>query len=256
VVITPASAGSGLNRKLLIIGDSTTASGRATAELANLFTTNVMGLTLIGTQGSGSNRHEGHTGWTYQLFAQATNSPFVFNGNFDFARYLSTNNFSMSSGDWVIFNLGINDVYFAVSDTNALSDCNTIWQYVSTMVANIQSTVPGVRIGICMTIPPAPSQDGFGVGNRYGIERDRYLRNRGVFNSYVISHYASLGQNVYVIPLSAAVDEAYGFQSSLQPVSLRVTNMVMRYTDGIHPSDTGYFQIADMYYHFLKGNEK
>lgn len=65
------AAGSGVNRKLLVIGDSTTANGTMTGELLNLFGVgDVMDITLLGTQGTGSNKHEGHSG--YQISDYAT----------------------------------------------------------------------------------------------------------------------------------------------------------------------------------------
>jgi lysophospholipase L1-like esterase len=259
LVVSSNTAGAGVTRKVLIVGDSTTADGQPTRDLLNLFKNDTMAITLLGTvnSGGGTNRHEGHPGWAYSTFDRSTNSPFVFSGAFDFRTYLGTNGWTLATNDWVIFNLGINDIYTCASDASAGASSATAFGDASNMIANIESVVPGIRVGVCLTIPPSADADSFAQRIAlYGVGRDRYVRNRAIFNSYLLANYKSWGTNVFVIPLSAALDDIYDFTTALQPESLDITNLVLRGTDGIHPNAIGYQQVANMYFHFLKGNEK
>ncbi len=68
---TASSAGSGLNKKVIYIGDSLVAAGTITQTMLDNASTDVMGLTLIGTQGTGSNKHEGRGGWAVSSYTGA-----------------------------------------------------------------------------------------------------------------------------------------------------------------------------------------
>lgn len=59
-----ASAGTGLNKVAIVVGDSLINAGVITQTLLDIASTDVMGVTLLGTQGFGANKHEGRGGWT------------------------------------------------------------------------------------------------------------------------------------------------------------------------------------------------
>lgn len=59
-----ASAGSGTTPRVIYIGDSLTNAGVITQTLLDNASADVMGVSLIGTRGSGSNLHEGRGGYT------------------------------------------------------------------------------------------------------------------------------------------------------------------------------------------------
>ena len=71
VVGVAASANSGATKKCLFIGDSLTQADVMTQTLLDIAGTDVMGVTLLGTRGSGSNKHEGRGGWTISDYATA-----------------------------------------------------------------------------------------------------------------------------------------------------------------------------------------
>ena len=64
-----STAGSGLNKKLLVIGDSLINAGYITQTLLDLATPDPMDLTLLGTRGSGLNKHEGRGGYVINDYA-------------------------------------------------------------------------------------------------------------------------------------------------------------------------------------------
>jgi len=63
VMVAKSGTENGAVRKALFIGDSTTAAGVFTGELLHLFEDDPLSLTLIGTQGTSPNVHEGRSGW-------------------------------------------------------------------------------------------------------------------------------------------------------------------------------------------------
>ena len=58
------SAGTGLNKKVMVIGDSLISANTITQTLLDVAATDVMGVTLLGTRGTAPNLHEGRGGWT------------------------------------------------------------------------------------------------------------------------------------------------------------------------------------------------
>lgn len=336
VKIAAASAGSGVTRKLLMIGDSTTASGEVTGELVNLFTSDAMHLTLIGTQGTGSNKHEGRGGWTVNDYATAGRTFYRFNltgvttapglgsvyshnssqytvrevnmtggtgyiscertsgstaalvsgtltrlsgtgdttltfgststvpGNpfwnagtslFDFSNYLTTNSFTMASGDWVFVHLGINDVFSITDDTALVSTITTMLSQLDTIITNIRTAVSGIRIGIFLTIPPASNQDAFGYNYGNGQTRHRYIENNSVLVNNLIAHFDTAGNknnNIYVVPVHLNIDTENNFQTTSSNANARNTTQVTRQSNAVHPALSGYQQIADVVFATLK----
>jgi lysophospholipase L1-like esterase len=59
-----ANAGAGLNKKVMVIGDSLVAAGIITQTLVDIAATDAMGITLYGSRGTGANKHEGRGGYT------------------------------------------------------------------------------------------------------------------------------------------------------------------------------------------------
>lgn len=64
IVSPAANAGTGVNRKVLIIGDSTVNGSNISTPLKALFDADPMDITLIGTLGAAGVKHEGRGGWT------------------------------------------------------------------------------------------------------------------------------------------------------------------------------------------------
>lgn len=70
VRMAAAAAGTGLTKKLLFIGDSWINGGSIQSAVVDIAGTDVMGVALHGTRGSGTNKHEGRGGWRVDDYVQ------------------------------------------------------------------------------------------------------------------------------------------------------------------------------------------
>ena len=108
------------NLRALFIGDSTINDGRQTQNVLNAFAAHDVTCTLIGTRGSGDNKHEGRSGWSAADYMTAgrdgVTNPFYnpTSGTFDFSYYMQE--LSVAAPDFVFIQLGINDMFSAPID--------------------------------------------------------------------------------------------------------------------------------------------
>ena len=139
--VVSATAAAGASKRFLCLGDSTTAAAVYTARLLALATANSSAVqpTLLGTLGSGSNKHEGRGGWTLANYFSAAapggvTNPFYNSGTsrFDMAYYLS--NTGQSAPHAVLIHLGINDVFSATSDAAVNSIMDTYIDQLSRII--------------------------------------------------------------------------------------------------------------------------
>src|SRR5262249_51634080 len=111
------------------------------------------------------------------------------------------------------------------------------------------------KIGIVMTTPPSRSQDGFrnyiGAGRQ---TRAQYRRNEHRLIEEMVRCYAGReSERIFLIPAYLNLDTERFFPTWNSPTSSRATTQFTRVNDGAHPADTGYAQIADSIYCWLKG---
>ena len=163
--IIASNAGSGAEKKIIILGDSTTNNGIAVTKLNENFADDVMSIQTIGTRGTVPNKHEGRSGWTfYNYFHDASGD----NGNvlnpfynpvsetFD-ADYYFTNS-GVDKPDWFFINLGINDCFNFKSDYEYSVGKVSLFSMCQAMIESILDASPNTKIGLCLTIPPNDSQ--------------------------------------------------------------------------------------------------
>lgn len=269
----------GVSRKVLMIGDSTWSHGIVAAELIALFVGDTKyTLTLVGSNDgvqvdSGSVARtvkvEAIAGWTFNLFTTSsatawtemggtarTGSPFQFSGAFNFASYLSAQSITMSSGDWVLINLGINDVFSYTTDATLQTLLTTTITQLAAWITSIKAAVSGIRIGICITIPPSWSQDAF--GRNYSSEQTlrRYERNLKLWREAVLAaHDTSVASDVYVIPYHVGVDRVNNFATLATALNARNATTYEQPSNAVHPDYSGYYQGSDMLRSFLKAIE-
>jgi len=282
VTVALSHPSAGVARKLLCISDSTMGGGGASvlAELVNLFSGDAKyTLTLVGSNDGNYNdsgavsravKCEAISGWTVDKFytdtatawteiggTSRTGSPFVYSGAFNFGTYKSTHSVTLSSGDWVLLNLGINDLFGYTDDTNVSVKMDAMVTQLEAMVTSIQSSTSGVRIVVCTMIPPPDSQDAFAV---YGVGQTvkRYKRNRDLWVERVLTQFGGRTSSlVYVLGYGAVLDTVNNFGNVSAAVNARnaTTYSQPLTTTGVHPSTTGYYQLADCIRAFLKGVE-
>jgi lysophospholipase L1-like esterase len=327
-----SSAGTGTNKKVLVVGDSLINAGIITQTLIDVAAADVMGVTLLGTRGTAPNQHEGRGGWTVNDYATAgrtyyqftasgvvtppainsttytnngntytvqelnlvggagtivcsvsplngaptasgtltktsgtgdatiafsssaalSGNPFLIGGAINFAQYLANN--SIATPDWVIIGLGINDCFSQTDDTacSALADAELA--KLDTLIASIKSADANTRIGLMLPSPPSSDQDAFGSSYGTGQPRWRFKRNILIWARQMIAKYAGQEANrVYLVPSNTALDTVNNMSTAAAvPVNSRSAVTKARQNNGVHPGATGYQQIGDALWAFLK----
>lgn len=249
--ITVCAANAAGSATLLCIGDSTTANGIMTGELVVLDTADAnLALSLIGTQGSGANKHEGRSGWKATHFT-TTGSPLYNAGVVDFANYLSAN--SLSTPTHVVINLGINDIFNAADDSAATTAVALCADSISLIVHSIQSAVPAAKIGVALPIPPSVSQDAFGDDYQSGRTTLRYAENWKMLIKKLAGYFAgNTASLVYLLPFSVSLDTENNMPTTTSAVNSRNATIIKRQTNSLHPDTSGYYQLADVVYAWVK----
>jgi lysophospholipase L1-like esterase len=239
---------------MLAIGDSLTAAGKYTQRLLTLtgLDLNTV-LTLLGTQGSGTNKQEGHSGWKIADFngETANVSPFIFSGAFNFPQYLSTN--GIATPDFVTILLGINDIYNRSEVGNAMTTfAQQEFAKVETWITSIKAANAAVKIGICTTPMPA-GVDGMSVVNN--ASRQLYLRRLFTWKRAQQDWFGGRqAANIYLIPTGCCLDTRRAFPvAAAAPAFAHDTGTVVRQNNNVHPADPGYFQIGDTIWATIKG---
>ena len=253
VKVKAKSSGNSITKKALFIGDSTTFAGVYTNELINLFDSDTnMDVSLIGTMGTSPNLHEGRGGWRVNDYYTRSDSPFVFNGSFNFTQYMSTNNFS--AVDHVNIHLGINDVFGQSTDSGVIEIVSTMFTQLDAMINSIHTYDSSIVVGIMVTIPPSYSQDAFGYDYLTGQTRWRYKQNWFILMSAMIDYFRNRETGkVHIIPTNVNIDTENNMVIANHLVAnSRNDKLVPRMANGVHPADSGYFQMADTIYYWFK----
>ena len=237
----PANAGSGENKTVLFIGDSKTDANVYTQMLLDMFSTDAMDITLIGTRGNSvTNRHEGRSGWSAKTYCTniwergvVDDSPF-YNPNtqeFDFDYYMTTNGYS--GVDYVFICLGTND---------SPSDFLT---YYHEMIDSIKDYDSNIIIGIWTPAPFAT----FGGYSHFTNDRQAMVMIESVLNEF--DNATNEAQNIFVVPTHINIDTFYDFPWTDVRYN-DVSNATYRKcTDNIHESN-GYCHDADVIFSYIK----
>lgn len=262
LVIAPSSTGSGQTKSLLVLGDSTTANGTVISKLHENFADDVMSVNTVGTLGTAPNKMEGRGGWTFEFYntlaeRNGVTNPFYNSVSEEFdADYYFTQT-SVTKPDWFFINLGINDMFEYVSDSSLNAKIDRCIDWCDGMIASVKSASPASKIGVCLTIPPNDSQDAFGKAYKCGQTRNRYKRNNTLWVNRMIAEYDSReAEDIYLIPIHTNLDTVYNMGMETLPVNARnaITYESPIGNGGVHPVESGYWQIADVYTAFLKAN--
>jgi len=221
----------------LTIGDSTLYSGDETRKMLELAKNDNTDLTLLGTMSvSEENRYEGRVGWKASNYVKDREIDGVINPlynadsqQFDFEYYMKHQNYKKV--DAVFLQLGINDVFNALSDS--LSACiDSYIESLDTIIASVLKYDSEIKIIINPIIPCCQNQDEF--GKVYGVRTVwEYMKNTYFANLKLLQKFTNI-QNVYVSFYHASLD-AVRFQ-----------------TKDVHPSTEGYEQLGTQMYYYMK----
>jgi hypothetical protein len=241
-----SNAGSGLTKKVLIIGDTLVDTDTMIGELGKLFSTDSMQMQFLGTRGTTTYKHEGRTGWAandyvHQFFpdhygAAQISNPF-FNSttsSFDFTYYMTSEGYL--DVDYVLLCLGTYDTIYYTQD-----------EYIDAlniMINSIKTFSALIKIGIWL--PPIPNQ------------RDNNLKNRDIILSYnkkAITIFDNReAENIFLIPVYLNIDiTLHGdYQGINYTRSARDGTTMVRAYKPWELSSNGYYKIADVIYSYLK----
>lgn len=254
-----------VTRKLLVIGDSLTAEGHALAEAVNLAEKAQLNLVTVGTRSVDSADADGVCrtvlseavgGKTLAWHSTSPESPFVFGGKFNFSQYLTVNEIALGDRDWVLIFLGANDVFGCASDESCDTQITAMANTLNLMISQIRAAAAGIRIGICLPLPPSDSQDAFGSNYGTGQRQKRYRRNRDLWLCYLLENRSGQDASlIYLVPTHMNLDTARNMQVEEVAVNARNPQQVQRQSNGLHPATAGYFQVADSLFAFLRGQE-
>ncbi len=169
----------------------------------------------------------------------------------DLKKYLNDKGYTMTSDDLITVHLGINDVFLDVSE----SKLESIKVDFDKMTSEFRSVIPGINIGLCITIPPSISQDAFAVNYASGQTLKRYLENYKKLVEFLIKNYDSLemrNSRLYCIGFNHCIDRSHNFQKTTMKANARSAQIIETWGNGVHPDNTGYYQMGDALYSFIK----
>ena len=224
------------NLKVLLLGDSTvdslTTDPPSQARLGyHMLQEMGDNLTLVGSRGLGSSKHEGRGGWTAKDYRSNKTdvtgaNPFynLTTQDFDFSYYMSQTGFDAPNA--VVLQLGINDLFNYTNDDTALVKINEFISDIEYIANNIKSYNSAIKVIYNIAIPPTEKTDIFAeTYQQYNLPQWRYKRNNNLLASKVIAVFDD-SQTIVLNAIHKGVD---------------VSNNIR---DGVHPTDEGYKQIA------------
>ena len=231
-------------------------------------------LTLVGSHApkpeEPSNRHEGYGGWTAKRFAihytgaartgdyRKRGSPFLYQDaegkrTLDFARYCKDVN-AGKAPDFVTIFLGCNDT-FSATDETIEARIDDMLQHMDALIAMLHRADEKIRIGLIMPVPPAGTQDAFGVNYGAGQTRWQYKRNQHRVMERMVECYGGRAKDrISLIPAYVNVDCLRNFPQSTGTWNAHTSLETSRLCNGVHPAAEGYRQIGDAVYCWVKAH--
>jgi lysophospholipase L1-like esterase len=179
-------------------------------------------------------------------------NPFWIAGALNFTQYLTNN--AIATPDWVLVGLGINDIFSSSSDASAVALSDAALVKMDTLIASIKAAGASVKVGLMIPTPCSESQDAFGENYGVGQSTWRFKRNILTWAKQMIAKYSAQEANrIYLVPSNTALDTVNNMMFATDaPVNSRSTITVARQNNGVHPATSGYQQISDAVWAFLK----
>ncbi|MBO5761996.1 MAG: hypothetical protein J6S53_10705 [Lentisphaeria bacterium] len=276
VFVTSPDAGKGRNLSILVVGDSLTNATEYSKQLWALCKRdNAPLLKMIGSHaGSGKKvvpggvAHEGYGGWTWGTFrtqyikdpknrlynSYRAKSKFLIEKNgkieFSLAEYVKEyNNGKMP--DVITFQLGVNDI-FGAKDGTLDARIKTTLDNADKLIALFRKEAPDALIGVGFVTSGA-NQDAFGNNYKCGQTSFGYYRNHFRLNQAMAKHFASrINSKFVMIPSNVNLDTENNFPAKAVRTNVQNTAKVVRQDNGVHPAASGYRQMGDSFYAWLK----
>ena len=275
--VSKPDAGTGKELSVLLIGDSLTHDSTYSQHLLDLCKDGENPkIKLIGSHHPKENAktpenvHEGYGGWTAKMFLEhytgvydgyykQRGSPFVFKNpkdgklQLDFQRYCDQYN-DGKPPDLVTIFLGWNNITNENDDTinRALKK---MFDNYDKLIEIIRKVGPNTKIGLMVLTPPASTQDA--SGNNYGCKYPMWSckKNQYRLAEVMLQRFKNREkEGIYLIPTHINIDSLNNFSSESVAVNARNPKKIMRQNNSCHPASSGYKQIGDSLYCWLKAN--
>ncbi len=181
----------------------------------------------------------------YSKTEQAEGNPFwnTQTQSVDFAAYAKEKGVSVI--DRVYLLLGWNCTYFTETEYK---------REARTLLNAILSAFPACQIGLVGL--QVPSRDGF--GNSYGVSWRYYEKLQFVWKVEQwykdLCQEAAYANNLEYIQLSGQFDTEYSMPMMETTPNCRVQEKILVQSNGLHPAEAGYMQIADAVFRHLAGH--
>ncbi|NUQ60962.1 MAG: hypothetical protein HUU20_00630 [Pirellulales bacterium] len=273
IEVVPADAGGNRPVSALLIGDSLTNASVYSQHLLDLCKQpGNPQLTLIGSYNpegqAPENRHEGYGGWTALRFAthytgvarqgdsRKRGSPFLYENadgskKLDFARYLKDIG-AEKSPDFVTIFLGPNDI-FPATDETLEETLDTMLANYDLLLAMVRGVSAETRLGVMLPAPAAATQDAFGANYKTGQTRWQYKRNQHRLVERMLERYgARESEGIYLVPTEVNLDSLHNYPTASGKWNVRAETEAARLNNGVHPAASGYRQIGDTLYCWMK----
>lgn len=273
VQVVAADAGQSRELAVLMIGDSLTNASVYPKRLLDLCSPPANPkLTLVGSHGPGGMpgevRHEGYGGWTALRFAthytgvarqgdyRQRGSPFLYvdtNGKpaLDYAAYCKDVHGGKFPEIVTIF-LGPNDI-FSQQDATIEAGIQTMLTHYDDLIRMVHAAAPNTRIGVMLPVPPAASQDAFGASYASGQTRWQYLRNQHRLVERLLDRYGARdSERIHIVPAHLNLDCVRNYPGESVKPNSQNDALTLRQNNGVHPAASGYNQIGDTVYTWIK----
>jgi lysophospholipase L1-like esterase len=145
-------------------------------------------------------------------------------------------------------------VFGQTTDDGASATADAAFAKLDALIDSIKAANASTKVGLMVPTPPA-GQDGFGVNYANGQTAWRDRRNILIWGRQLIAKYSGQeASRVYVVPSNLAFDTANNYpRTGAAPVNARNSSItVQRQSNGVHPDTSGYQQIGDAVWSFLK----
>ena len=240
VINVNKDVGNGLTKKIIFIGDSKTDANKYTQYLLDMFSDDSMNIELLGTRGSGHNKHEGRSGWSAENYVENNASKGVIEESpfwnpetrrFDFSYYMGHN--SYDHVDYVFINLGTNDTY-----------ANFI-EYYHRLIDGIREYDPNILIAMWIPAPFAT----FGGYTHIDNDNQTFEMMQAIIDEF--DSEENRNNKIYVVPTHMNIDTFYDFPWKDVKINNSTEETYRVCTDQIHESN-GYEHVAEVIYGYIK----
>ena len=120
------------------------------------------------------------------------------------------------------------------------------------MIANIRKAAPNAVLGVGLVTSGA-WQDAFGANYKNGQTAWQYRKNVFALNRRMIEKFAKCGdKRLLLIPANVNLDCENNFPALSAEANARNPRTILRQNNGVHPAVTGYKQMGDSFYAWLK----